>query len=129
MTAQYAYPAQPASFRERLPEYFSFEGRIGRQSYWLRSLALGGINIVAAILFAVAGEGGAVAIVSVLLGIAIYAASTFAGLATVVKRLHDRGRSGWFMLISLIPFVGIWLLIEVGFLAGSNTPNEYGDPV
>jgi uncharacterized membrane protein YhaH (DUF805 family) len=129
MTAQYAYPSEPASFRERLPEFFSFEGRIGRQTYWLRSLAIAGMNIFAAILFAVAGNGGSVAVVSVLLGIAVYAVSTFAGLATIVKRLHDRGHSGWFMLISLIPFVGLWLLIEVGFLAGSQTPNEYGDPV
>lgn len=129
MTAQYAYPSQPESFKERLADLCGFDGRIGRQTYWLRSLALAGVNIVAYTAFAIAGQGGGVAIVFALLGIALYAFTTFAGLATTVKRLHDRGRSGWFMLIGLIPFVGIWLLIEVGFLAGSPAPNEYGDPV
>ncbi len=129
MTAQYAYPSQPETFKDRLADLVSFEGRIGRQSYWLRGLALAGVNVVAAILFALAGEGGAAGFVFALIGIAIYAFSTFAGLATTVKRLHDRGRSGWFMLIAFIPFVGLWLLIEVGFLAGSQTPNEYGDPI
>jgi uncharacterized membrane protein YhaH (DUF805 family) len=33
------------------------------------------------------------------------------------------------MLIALIPLVGIWLIIEVGFLAGTATENEYGSPV
>lgn len=129
MTAQYAYPSQSESTKDRLAELFSFEGRIGRQSYWLRGLALAGVNVVAAVLFGLASNGGAAAFVFAVLGIALYAASTFAGLATSVKRLHDRGRSGWFMLIAFVPFLGIWLLIETGFLAGSQTPNEYGDPI
>jgi uncharacterized membrane protein YhaH (DUF805 family) len=52
----------------------------------------------------------------------------FAGLA---KRCHDRDRSGWFQLISLIPLIGsIWLLVEVGFLRGTPGPNRFGpDPL
>lgn len=131
MISDYTYPAtpHPETLGERARELFSFEGRIGRQSYWLRALLLWGINIIAVIMFAVAGDGGAASIPLLLVGVAIYAVAFFGSLATTVKRLHDRGRSGWFMLIALIPLVGLWLIVEVGFLSGDPAANEYGNPV
>ena len=46
----------------------------------------------------------------------------------IVKRLHDRDHSGWFYLISLIPLIGgIWLLIELGFLPGTEGANRFGE--
>ncbi len=48
------------------------------------------------------------------------------GIAVVVRRLHDTGRSGWMLLIALIPFIGaIWLLV---LLATDSQPqeNKYG---
>ncbi len=130
MYQEFAYqvPAAPQTFSERVREMFSFDGRIGRQSYWMRSLLLWGIYIVAVILFAVAGDAGSASIPLILLGAATYLACFFGSLATTAKRLHDRGRSAWFMLISLIPFVGLWVIVEVGFLAGNPTENEYGSP-
>jgi uncharacterized membrane protein YhaH (DUF805 family) len=52
-------------------------------------------------------------------------------LAIYVKRWHDRGKSGWWVLIVFVPIIGyLWLLIECGFLAGDDGPNEYGpDPL
>lgn len=51
-------------------------------------------------------------------------------LAVFVKRWHDRDKSGWWMLINLIPVIGwFWTLIECGFLEGTIGPNKYGpDP-
>ncbi len=47
-------------------------------------------------------------------------AASWPSLAVGVKRSHDRNRSGWFLLIGLIPIIGsIWLLIELGFLRGT----------
>lgn len=56
---------------------------------------------------------------------------TWASLAIAVKRAHDRGRSGWFVLVGLIPIVGgLWLLVELGFLKGTDGDNAYGpDPL
>jgi uncharacterized membrane protein YhaH (DUF805 family) len=52
----------------------------------------------------------------------------WASLAISVKRWHDRNKSGWWVLIALIPVVGgLWTLIENGFLAGSDGPNRYGE--
>jgi MFS transporter, MHS family, citrate/tricarballylate:H+ symporter len=50
-----------------------------------------------------------------------------AGLVVGVKRCHDLDRSGWFVLIGLIPIIGsIWLLIELGFLRGTVGTNRFG---
>lgn len=48
-------------------------------------------------------------------------------LASISKRLHDRGRSAWFMLIAFVPLIGVfWLLIECGFLRGESGANRFG---
>jgi uncharacterized membrane protein YhaH (DUF805 family) len=47
-----------------------------------------------------------------------------------IKRFHDRDKSGWWVLIGLIPLIGaIWLLVELGFLKGTPGPNRFGTPV
>jgi uncharacterized membrane protein YhaH (DUF805 family) len=55
----------------------------------------------------------------------------YPSLALYAKRWHDRGKSGWWTLIALIPIIGgIWILIELGFLQGTPGPNQYGpDPL
>ncbi len=125
MISDYTYAAAPApeSFQERARDLFSFDGRLGRQSYWLRGLLFWAFNIVAAILFAIAGDAGSATIPLVLIASVAYIVCFFGSLATTVRRLHDRGRSGWFMLIGLIPLVGFWVLIEVGFLSGDAGEN------
>jgi len=48
-------------------------------------------------------------------------------LAVSIKRWHDRGRTGWWVLVMLVPVVG-WLvaLVANGFLPGTPGPNRYG---
>jgi uncharacterized membrane protein YhaH (DUF805 family) len=47
-----------------------------------------------------------------------------------IKRFHDRDKSGWWVLIGLVPIIGaIWLLIELGFLKGTPGPNRFGPSV
>ncbi len=51
-------------------------------------------------------------------------------LAVLAKRCHDRGRSGWFILVGIVPILNLWYLIEMGFLPGTNGENKYGaDPL
>jgi uncharacterized membrane protein YhaH (DUF805 family) len=60
----------------------------------------------------------------------LYALATFIpNLAVTVRRLHDQDKSGWWILIALIPFIGgIWLLI-LYFVDGTSGPNRFGpDP-
>lgn len=68
------------------------------------------------------------------MGLIVYAALAilliYMNFAVMVKRCHDRGKTGWMSLISGIPLIGaIWWLVDLGILAGQEGPNEYGpDP-
>jgi uncharacterized membrane protein YhaH (DUF805 family) len=57
--------------------------------------------------------------------------SLWIGLVLSVKRWHDRNKSGWWVLVNLVPVVGwLWQLIECGFLRGTTGPNRFGqDPL
>ncbi len=102
--------------------YFSFEGRITRSTYWLRY----NLPIWLASIFAPAiayGLFGSDNVVSLIVSIAFL----WPSLAGTAKRLHDRGRSGWFMLIVFVPLIGvIWLIVECGFLRGETGLNRFG---
>jgi uncharacterized membrane protein YhaH (DUF805 family) len=55
---------------------------------------------------------------------ALYLALMF---AVSVRRLHDRNKSGWWVLLYFVPVIGqIWLFLELGVLAGTPGPNRYG---
>ena len=108
---------------------FSFDGRIGRKTFWQVALALWVVNVMLSITVWLLGDGGGLATVFTLVAIVVYLVTAVASLATTVKRLHDRSKSGWFYLIALIPFIGaIWLLIEVGFRDSVPGNNVYGAP-
>jgi uncharacterized membrane protein YhaH (DUF805 family) len=54
--------------------------------------------------------------------------SIWTGHAILVKRLHDRDKSGWWTLMAFVPGIGaLWLAIECGFLKGTNGLNRYGE--
>ena len=48
------------------------------------------------------------------------------GLPLIVRRLHDTDRSGWWVLIGLIPFVGGIVLLVFACLPGTPAPNRFG---
>ncbi len=51
----------------------------------------------------------------------------YPSFALATKRWHDRGKSGWWSLIALVPIIGgLWYLIELGFLGGDEGANQYG---
>ena len=102
-----------------LKQYADFNGRARRQEYWMFVLFNIIVSIVASVLDSILGTWGAIA---GLYGLAIL----IPGLAVGVRRLHDIGKSGWMLLIALIPIIGaIWLII---LFVGDSAPgsNEYG---
>jgi uncharacterized membrane protein YhaH (DUF805 family) len=106
--------------------FFSFEGRINRAKFWLGIVVLWAIVWVLAIIAAAANSGFLWGLVAIL-GVVII----WPSLALSIKRWHDRNKSGWWVLIGLVPIIGgLWALIETGFLPGTIGPNEYGlDPL
>jgi uncharacterized membrane protein YhaH (DUF805 family) len=60
--------------------------------------------------------------------VAVNLALLWPALAVSVKRWHDRGKSGWWVLVALVPLAGwLWVLIENGLLRGDAGPNRFGD--
>ena len=103
---------------------FSIEGRIPRRTFWGFSILVGiaGALAMAGLAIAIGGDVGNVA------ALALYIPLLWIHVAIQGKRWHDRDRSAWFVLVSLIPIVGgIWTLIECGCLRGTEGPNTYGE--
>ena len=101
---------------------FSLKGRISRQPYWLFMLALLLITFVPAFTIFEAYSSEAEYYVNFVSFITLYPA-----IAVQVKRWHDIDKSGWWILINFIPFIGIiWAIIENGFYAGDEGENVYG---
>ena len=131
---------------------WSFQGRINRKPYWLAGLAIVVAMIVLLSLAAGAGDfsgGSGTVLVLLILSIPFI----WIALALGAKRLHDRDKSAWWLLVFyLLPSIlqgagehaggqgvvlalvglaiSIWALIELGFLRGTAGPNRYGpDPL
>ena len=138
---------------DKIAPYFSFQNRANRQRYWLTSLAIYGLLLVALFVaitlpgigWAIGGIGGV--------------AWLWVALATAIRRLHDRGKSGWWLapmygpvilisgLAGLIGATGdsedvanglkalslpfsLWAFIELGCLKGTVGDNRFGpDPL
>ena len=103
---------------------FSFDGRVGRGTFWKISL----INLaILAVMsgIASAAESGFL----FFLAVVVYLVLAVVGIATSVKRWHDRNKSGAWYFVTFVPIVGpFWALIENGFLAGTDGENQYGVP-
>ncbi len=119
---------------------FSFEGRINRSAYWLKfNLPVLVIYIVLAVISAMMAPamdaygnpvevpGAGFMAMQAIVGI-FGLVMLWPSLAVAAKRWHDRDKSGWWTLIVLVPIIGsLWMLIECGFLKGSDGPNRFGD--
>jgi uncharacterized membrane protein YhaH (DUF805 family) len=114
--------------------YFDFEGRSNRAEYWLFALLC---IIVAAVYWilvvaVVRPQGGMNAAGAVLMGLygLFGLASLIPSLSVSIRRLHDTNRSGWFILLPLIPIVGAVVYFVFTVLPGTKGPNKYGpDPL
>jgi len=108
-----------------LKQYADFSGRARRKEYWMFAL----FNVIfiasAMILDTVLG----VTIGELPSGVFYFLYSLavlIPGLAVYVRRLHDIGKSGWMILIAIIPIIGpIWLLV-LTLTASNHGENKYG---
>lgn len=108
-----------------LKNYTAFSGRARRKEYWMFFL----FNMIISYALNFLGQmlvdslGTLAALPSAIYGLAVLIPS----IAVCVRRLHDINKSGWFMLIALIPIIGgIWLLIKLAS-EGDKGANQYGE--
>lgn len=136
--------------------FTTFDGRIGRKSYWIGAIVVFAITVAAmVIIYPITMNTGGPRLAMLLLLI-VQLVLLYPILAIMVKRFHDRNRPGTFAWILLVPWllsallgalgitdpanpfwldyllqailavVGIWFLIELGILKGTTGPNDYG---
>jgi len=103
--------------------YANFSGRARRQEYWMFFLINVLITIGLSVVDGILGFGvGTFGLLSMLYGLAVL----IPGLAVGVRRLHDTGRSGWWILIALIPLLGAIVLIIFLVMDSEPGSNQYG---
>jgi uncharacterized membrane protein YhaH (DUF805 family) len=97
-----------------LQNYFNFNGRARRSEYWYFVL----FNVIISVALTVFGEFTGLSIISSIYTLAMLAPS----IAVAVRRMHDVGKSGWFVLIPIYNLV-------LAVTEGNKGTNEYGpDP-
>jgi uncharacterized membrane protein YhaH (DUF805 family) len=112
-------------YLEVLKKYAVFDGRARRMEYWMFILFNIIITVVLALIDYLTGTFSPRAGVGLLGG--LYAlAVLIPSLAVTVRRLHDIGRTGWWILIGLIPVIGGIVLLIFMVLDSESGPNEYG---
>ena len=112
-----------------LKRYAEFTSRSRRKEYWMFLLLSIGIYIIASILDGIAGLNGMIAgrygPVTALVALGLLVPS----LAVSVRRLHDSDRSGWWLLLGLVPIFGEIIVLVFMVLRGTRGANRFGaDP-
>jgi uncharacterized membrane protein YhaH (DUF805 family) len=112
-----------------LKRYADFSGRSRRKEYWFFTLGCAIAGFIAGIVENILGLSGSVGpygFLSILLILALFLPS----LSVSVRRLHDQDKSGWFLLIALIPIIGSVVILVFMCLPGTPGPNRFGpDPM
>lgn len=104
--------------RTVLSKYATFSGRARRSEYWWFALFAGIVYIVAGIIDAVIGNA--------VLGYIVMLALLLPSLAVTVRRLHDTGRTGWWILIGIVPLIGAIVLLVFEVQDSQPGANNYG---
>lgn len=101
--------------------YANFQGRARRQEYWMYAL----INLIIVIILSMfdtllfsSGNNFISGIYSL--------AVLLPGIAVSVRRLHDTDRSGWWLLLTFIPIVGVIILLIFMCVEGDHVNNRFG---
>jgi len=111
-------------YLQALKQYAVFKGRARRKEYWFFAL----FNLIVSIVLTVDYMTGSldpelgVGLLSGIYSLAILIPS----LAVTVRRLHDTDRTGWWVLIAFIPFIGAIVLLVFMLLDSKPGDNQYG---
>ena len=108
--------------RTCLGKYAAFSGRASRPEYWWFYLFVLLAISVAALPFLLLNLDGVAGFFAGLAGLLLF----LPALAAAIRRLHDTDKSGWWALISFVPYVGSLILVILMILPGTDGDNRYG---
>lgn len=112
------------AYFDAMRRYFDFSGRSTRSQFWLFTLIVLVLGIIAIILDAAVLGSSEPSLFSAI----VYLAHLTPSIAVTFRRLHDSNKRGWWVLIGLVPLVGIIALIVFGCLPSSTGHNRFGPP-
>lgn len=105
-------------YLEVLKKYAVFSGRARRKEYWYFVL----FNIIIMIILIIIGRAIDSSILSTIYSLGVLIPS----IAVDIRRLHDTNRTGWWLLIGLIPIIG-WIVLLIFMVQDSQKgENQYG---
>jgi uncharacterized membrane protein YhaH (DUF805 family) len=102
-----------------LERFAKFDGRAGRAEFWWFVLA----NLIVSVVLQVLGN---VTSLFTVLGFLYALAVLIPSIAVAIRRLHDTDKSGWLLLLALIPLLGFIILLVFYIQEGTKGPNQYG---
>ena len=108
---------------EIIKKYAKFEGRANRPQYWYFVLTqfLAGFILELLCVIPFVNIIAGLALLVLWLGLIV------PGIAVSVRRLHDTNKSGWWLLLCFVPFVGSIVILVFMCLEGTKGANKYGD--
>jgi uncharacterized membrane protein YhaH (DUF805 family) len=114
-------------YLEVVKKYAVFTGRARRREYWMftliNSLVIFGLVFISTF---TADTKSSVSEMAVVVAIGYYIGIILPALGVSIRRLHDTGRSGWWLLIGLVPLIGSILVLVFMVLDSQPGPNQYG---
>lgn len=106
-----------------LSKFADFSGRARRREYWTFALVNCLIAMLLLILGLAFGEDSPASNIMVTI---FYLIMLVPNLSVSVRRLHDIGKSGWYMFLSLIPLIGGLILLIWSLMDSEPGENQYG---
>jgi uncharacterized membrane protein YhaH (DUF805 family) len=111
------------AIRHCLASYATFQGRARRSEYWYFALFGVLVSVATGLLDLILFPGFESSVISLIASLALLLPT----LAVSVRRLHDTGRSGWWLLVGLVPLVGALVLL-IWACQRSDAENRFGPP-
>lgn len=107
--------------KDGFDHYVKFDGRASRPAYWWWVLFAILVSIVCNIIDSAVFDA---TILSFIAGVALF----LPGISVAIRRLHDTDRTGWWILIGLIPVIGFIVLLVFFLQKSDPVANQYGPP-
>jgi uncharacterized membrane protein YhaH (DUF805 family) len=125
----------PVAVRRFFKKYATFSGRASRSEYWWWTLVSVGVSIILNIFIsagstttAYGSTAGPGAVIGGILAVMWALATIVPSLALSVRRLHDSNKSGWLLLLGLIPFAGAIILLVFMLLGPDPAGQRFDQP-
>ncbi len=109
------------AIRSGFQNYTNFADRSCRSEFWYWVLFGFIVSLVASFIDVIIGFDGIIGPIQGITGLALL----LPNIAMAIRRLHDIGKSGWFILIGLIPVLG-WIYLIYLYVQPTEGPNQYG---